>query len=131
VAAPGRIVVAWLPAAVYMAAIWTLSSMHLTDFPVGAFPLADKGVHFVEYMALGFLVAHAALRTWPAHSAARTLTLAVVITVAWGLLDEMHQAFVPGRAADAFDLLADLLGAVAGACFRFVLRVLAARRRAS
>jgi VanZ family protein len=33
----------------------------------------------------------------------------------WGYLDEVHQAFVPGRTADAWDLFADFLGSIAGA----------------
>lgn len=118
----GQILLAWTPALLYMALIWVLSSMHL-DLPVEEVPLRDKGVHFVEYGLLGMLVSHAALRTWPRHHASRTLALAIVITVAWGILDEIHQAFVPGRSAELLDLVADTLGAVAGAAARFGLRV--------
>ena len=120
---------AWLPAALYMALIWALSSIALPELPIDSVPLRDKGVHFLEYGALGLLVAHATLRTWPHRSAARTLPLAVLICVAWGVLDEIHQAFVPGRSADVLDLVADTLGTVSGAGLRFALRV--ARRHAA
>ncbi len=122
-----EVVLAWMPVVLYMAAIWTLSSLHLTDVPVRDFPLGDKGVHFVEYGILGFLVAHATLRSWPRHPALRTLPLAVLIAFGWGVLDEIHQAFVPGRSAEVLDLVADVLGASAGAALRFAVRV--ARRR--
>lgn len=124
-----QILLAWLPAALYMALIWAVSSIALPDLPIESVPLRDKGVHFLEYGALGLLVAHATLRTWPHRSAARTLPLAVLITVAWGVLDEIHQGFVPGRSAELLDLVADTLGAMAGAALRFALRV--ARRRAA
>lgn len=118
------IVVAWLPAALYMLLIWVLSSLHLTDFPVRELPLHDKGVHFVEYAVLGLLVAHASLRTWPRHAPLRTLGVAVLIALGWGVLDEIHQAFVPGRQADVWDLVADAVGAASGAALRFGARLL-------
>lgn len=103
-----------------MSVIWLLSSISLT-LPVDSFPLRDKGLHFVEYGVLGFLVAHAAFRTWPRHHPLRTASLAVLVAVLWGLLDEIHQAFVPGRSSDVLDLVADGAGAVAGASLRKVL----------
>jgi hypothetical protein len=41
---------------------------------------------------------------WPAW-------LAVLIVSAFGVTDEWHQSFVPGRSCDVFDWLADTLGA--------------------
>ncbi len=40
--------------------------------------------------------------------------LAVVLTVAYGVLDEWHQAFVPGRYASFTDVLLDGTGALLG-----------------
>ena len=84
-------------------------------------PFRDKGVHMVEYALLGFLLAHATLRTWPRRSAFRTLFLAFWITVLWGLFDEMHQAFVPGRSSEVLDFVADTLGAGAGVVMRYLI----------
>ena len=39
---------------------------------------------------------------------------ALVLSVFYGLTDEFHQMFVPGRVADLFDLLADAGGAIIG-----------------
>src|SRR5690606_25246969 len=100
-----------------MALIWALSSVS-TPVSLDDFPLRDKGAHFLEYGLLGLLVAHAVRRTWPRHHPARTLALAVVVTVLFGLLDEIHQAFVPGRSSDALDLVADGAGALVGALAR-------------
>jgi len=131
VSARSQIARAWAPAVAYMAVIWIASSMQLPDLGVEHVPLADKGVHFLEYGALGLLVAHAAMRTWPAHAWLRTAALAVLVTVAWGVLDELHQSFVPGRSAEAMDIVADFLGAVAGAGARVALHLVARRVRTS
>ncbi|HJL14865.1 MAG TPA: VanZ family protein [Sandaracinaceae bacterium LLY-WYZ-13_1] len=112
---------AWAPAALYMAAIWLASSLSLPAMPVDDFPFRDKGIHLVEYGVLGLLLAHAAFRTWPRHHPLRTAALAVLIAVLWGLLDEIHQAFVPGRSSEALDLVADTLGATLGAAVRYAL----------
>ncbi len=124
-----RVALAWLPAALYMALIWTLSSFALSDVSLAEVPFRDKGVHFVEYGVLGFLVAHAARRTWPRHHWLRTSTLAIFLTVLWGFLDEIHQAFVPGRDSEALDLVADSAGAIAGAWARYAITFAASRVR--
>ena len=111
----------WVPALLVMATIWALSSVQL---PVGALryvPLRDKGAHFLAYGALGFFVAHAAKRTWHGTHLLRVGLLAVWITLGWGLIDELHQAFVPGRFPDLLDLVADGLGAVGGTAARLAL----------
>lgn len=125
-----RTTLAWVPAALYMALIWLISSLALTDVSVSRFPFGDKGVHFVEYGVLGFLVAHAALRTWPRHLPWRTAALAVFLTVVWGFVDEIHQAFVPGRESEALDVLADGAGAVLGVAARHALAMAGSLRRA-
>ena len=91
-------------------------------------PLKDKLVHFVEYLVLGGLCTYANLRTWPWRHPARTVALGAWIATAFGVSDELHQAFVPGRSSDIADVYADAIGAVAGALLAFVvLRVRDAR----
>ena len=41
--------------------------------------------------------------------------VAVVLATLYGVSDEFHQLFVPGRSADRYDVLADCMGATAGA----------------
>lgn len=116
-----RVILAWAPAAAYMALIWAISSMSAPSFPIELFPLRDKGVHATEYGVLAFFLAHACRRTWLAHSWRRVGLAAVYLTILWGFLDEVHQAFVPGRSADVLDLLADSVGACAGAAARWMV----------
>jgi VanZ family protein len=109
-----RILVAWLPAIAYTLLIWWLSSQAFELAFMQRVPLQDKGVHFIEYGALSFFIAHAVTATWPGRETATFFT-AVVSTVLLGLLDEMHQSFVPGRFSDVMDLVADTIGAVVAA----------------
>lgn len=122
-----RVILHWIPAALYMALIWAVSSMSTPNFPVHAFPFRDKGVHAVLYAGLAFLVAHACIRTFEGRSRLRIAILACFITVMWGFSDEVHQAFVPGRSSDALDLAADAVGAIAGTGARFVAGALGKR----
>lgn len=125
-----RVALAWLPAVSWMALIWFVSSLAQPDFPVSSFPLRDKGVHFVVYASLGFFVAHAALRTWSDRPRVRLLATAVFVTVMWGVLDEIHQAFVPGRSSDTLDVVADGVGAVVGTGLReLTSRIFGAAKR--
>jgi len=105
-----RILIAWLPAVFYTLLIWWLSSQQLDLAFMRRVPLQDKGVHFLEYGALSFFIVHAIAVTWPGRGISTLLT-AVVATIGLGLLDELHQSFVPGRSSDVLDLVADTIGA--------------------
>ncbi|RKX91784.1 MAG: hypothetical protein DRP84_11070, partial [Spirochaetes bacterium] len=45
----------------------------------------------------------------------KALFISIFLAVLYGLLDEFHQSFVPGRECSAYDLLVDSIGAVIGA----------------
>ncbi len=78
--------------------------------------LEDKIFHGLVYGLLGVLIIRARLRGRPdpGHTGLRAL-LGIGIPLA--LLDELHQAFIPGRFCDGFDALADLLGLLLAALF--------------
>lgn len=105
----------WIPALVYMSMIFLLSSLSLEAPELRRFMLEDKALHALEYAILGFLCARATLETWPDRPRVRVALVGALIAAAWGLGDEIHQAFVPGRTGDALDLAADSLGATVGA----------------
>ncbi|PZA07390.1 VanZ family protein [Meiothermus sp. PNK-Is4] len=64
----------------------------------------DKFVHAGVYGLLGWLLA----------KGSGSPRWGWAIAVAYGLSDEFHQSFVPGRQADVLDLLADSVGAFLG-----------------
>jgi VanZ like family len=107
-----RVLLAWLPVVLYTLLIWWLSSQQIDFAFLERVPLKDKGVHFLEYGALSFFNMHALSVTWPARGW-RAVAAATVITTGLGILDELHQSFVPGRSSDVLDLVADVVGALA------------------
>jgi len=115
----------WLaPALGYAALIFFLSSLSnpFPFKPTGIFTF-DKLLHFVEYAGFASLLAWGLARAGLAVSSGGLW--AAVLGSAYGLTDEVHQAFVPNRSADPRDWLADTAGALVGA----VAMVLILRRR--
>lgn len=105
----------WLPVVVWCTAIFVQSGI-VSPESLPNWPHSDKLLHLGAYGLMAILV----VRALNAHErwAGRILplwTLAVAATVLYGLSDEWHQSFVSQRTADAVDLLADGIGAVAGA----------------
>lgn len=105
----------WSAVAAYAGVIFFLSAQ---SYPEEYLPyslleeLGDKVLHGIEFGILAVLCYRAfryAAGPWASRQA---LILAVVTAIAYGLTDEIHQAFVPLREADAMDLMADGLGAV-------------------
>ncbi|NLY93847.1 MAG: VanZ family protein [Myxococcales bacterium] len=117
-----EVVLAWLPAVLYMALIFTLSSMPALAPYAKYVPLRDKGLHFLEYAVLGFLTTHASGRTFPDRTRARVVIFGWLTAVLFGVSDELHQAFVPGRTAELADLFADAIGAAVGTGIRAFIR---------
>jgi len=85
--------------------------------------------HFLTYAVLGALVWVALYPRKHAHTA---LAVAVLVSSAYGVSDEIHQAFVPGRTPDVVDWGVDTLGALVGATVVWLAtRTKGARRRPS
>jgi len=106
-----------------MAAILLASSVPNLDSEQTG--LSDKTLHFWTYGALGALMLRALARASWRGTAVRSALGAWTLTSAWGALDEVHQALVPGRFPSWADWLADALGAAAAVGLGLVL----ARRR--
>ena len=103
----------WYMPGVFAAVIFTSSSMRGSTL-AGAFINADKLLHMGIYAAVAVVVAMAMQRparplTW------RMALLAAAVAVAYGALDEYHQAHVPGRVPSGSDIVADFAGALLGA----------------
>ena len=88
--------------------------------------LASPIGHFGEYAVFGALLANALRLMLPLR---RACTLAVAIASAYGVTDELHQWFVPGRATDPADWAIDTLAAAFGSVVAGCLCCVAARRR--
>ena len=70
-----------------------------------------KLVHIIEYGALYFFLWYAIKKT-TTYNKLETFSLALMITVLYGLTDEFHQIFVVGRTSRLIDVVADGAGGV-------------------
>ncbi|MGE3841233.1 MAG: VanZ family protein [Vicinamibacterales bacterium] len=116
----------WLPVVAVMAAIFMLSAQPaLPDVGV-----SDKQAHGLTYGALAVLVLRALARArWSGVSMGSALSSAVVATL-YGVSDEWHQSFVPGRSSDVRDVVADAVGALIAVLAVWLWSILATRRDA-
>jgi len=105
----------YLPALLWAALIFTLSSIpRLTPPPVGL-RLSDKVYHFIEFAIFGLLLMRALSYYYGPAGRLTALRRAVLLGILWGVLDEFHQLFVTGREAGVMDALADAGGILAAA----------------
>jgi hypothetical protein len=118
-------------AVVYMVLIFAISQVPGSVFMRLGFNIWDKAAHAIVYAPLAaLLMGWAVLRARGVGSASilRAVALAVAITLAYGLLDELHQAFVPGRTPSVGDAAADLVGGIVGAAAAAALFLWRSRR---
>ncbi len=103
-----------IPALLVVAGIWFLSSQSSLPTPQGILGF-DKLQHLIAYLVLA---ATASFWFSPAQREfhrLRTLFLLVFISSLYGVSDEVHQFFVPGRDCNVWDWIADTIGAFLGA----------------
>ncbi|WP_349237093.1 VanZ family protein [Bacillus sp. REN3] len=103
----------------YMAAIWIMSSLPDT----AVIELPDRGVdrflkeslHLVEFgilyvlFFLGALTVRGFMPLWS--------FVFMGVSILYGLLDEVHQSFVPYRSATVIDFVKDVIGVLAASHF--------------
>jgi VanZ family protein len=95
----------------YCATIFLLSS---TANPVHFEPRfqgEDKLVHAVLYGGLAYTVSMGLRRRDRPITPIAQFILPIVFAALYGVSDEFHQSFVPGRTPDVFDACADATGA--------------------
>ena len=108
---------AWLPVAAYMALIFYFSSLSHPDEKLPTFlfeTLSDKLLHAIEYAVLAVLCYRAFRRAAGSWSTEYAVLFAIITASFYGATDEVHQAFVPLRAAAWSDWVADTAGGVIG-----------------
>jgi VanZ family protein len=107
-----RLIVAWTPVGLYAGGIFALSSLsHPPFLPAWDVPHLDKLYHTLEYSGLTFLLIRALGLTCATRPSTPLILWGVILAVGYGSLDELHQAFTPGRTMSVYDLLADTMGA--------------------
>jgi VanZ family protein len=85
-----------------------------------AHAVVRKAAHFTEYAVLALLWAWA-LAAGRGLDPVPSTTGAIVISLAWAMLDEAHQSFVPTRSPSLADVGVDALGAMVAAGLRLIV----------
>jgi len=116
-----RQLIAWGPAIGWAMVLFLLSSLSDSDLSSFAFsfsfPFDDKVMHLALYSVLGGTLQFGRLSS---NSGLAHWTV-IAIGIIYGVSDEWHQSFVPGRNPSAADLLADTMGVLMGYAFTYWL----------
>lgn len=119
----GNPITPWFPALMWMLFVYTLSAQTVLPSP-SRFGITDKMAHFIVFGVLGLALAYGRYRSprRPPH------WVPIGVGILYGVLDEMHQAFVPRRTPELLDFVADVAGVLVG--YAFVALLLAVLGRA-
>lgn len=87
----------------------SFGQIEIPDFNISWF---DKILHFVVFGILGILTARGFKHSSNQLLKQNFFRLGILASVIYGMTDEIHQHWVPGRDASSLDLLADILGII-------------------
>jgi len=104
----------WLPAILIMGIIFALSSVK--GVTINEIGLGKESYHINGHFILFVLLCFAYFR------ATKNIILSVVLTMCYGVLDELHQLYTPGRSSSTFDIFVDSTGAVLTGLFLWKLQ---------
>ncbi|MEE9493404.1 MAG: VanZ family protein [Gammaproteobacteria bacterium] len=94
----------WIALEFYLSSQSTLPSLHL-------FVFEDKVIHAIYYGVLAVFFLGSFHFTAPDFGKKERVS-AVLLASMYGVFDEIHQLYVPGRYADIWDWVADTSGAI-------------------
>lgn len=111
-----RVIWFWLPPLGYMIAIFSVSS--LPNPQIGG-ETPDYVLHALEYFLLALLLIRLLLSRQSSHPVSKTFNhwhqacfVGMIIAIVYGISDESHQYFIPGRHCSLSDVVADSGGAI-------------------
>ncbi len=103
----------------------------LIDIAKYAYENVDKLAHMVLYFGLGILL-HLTFRNSENTILRKYAAIfAVLLGVIYGITDEFHQSFVPGRTSSLHDLLADGIGVTIAQVIFVILVLISMQRKKS
>lgn len=113
----------WVPVYVYLILIFVISSISFSPLEVGVGDgrkiSVNPWLHIGEYALLGFLFYRAFINSDKVFLKKYSFVLAIVFAIAYGITDELHQLFVPGRLCSFKDVICDGVGS----CFVFLRKI--------
>jgi VanZ family protein len=121
----------WDPVFVYMGIIIYMSSIPKPLIPgivyygisqIVATHQTNYVLHFIEFFMFSFLFSVACRHSKHSIFRSHHYILGLIIGILFGISDEIHQFFVPGRVCALTDIFADSLGAMGSQIFRWILK---------
>lgn len=103
-----------VPMLIVMGTIFFLSHQPADSISLPAFPGSDKIAHMVAYSFLGWsMLFSIPPRHWKRKSEKLVYCFVLFLVLLYGISDEFHQSFIPGRQPDLRDIVADMAGGIA------------------
>lgn len=101
----------WAALFLYMAGVWILSSLGpvVTDY-INATGIPDFFWHLGLYAGLCVLAIAAIGSSWRSQAVWPRSLQGAMVAFSYGVVDEVHQHFVPGRGTDLQDIAGNLVG---------------------
>jgi VanZ family protein len=109
--------------------LWFLPTISEAKLATVHFILRKLG-HFTEYAILAYLARRAFISSSYSFLREHWFRSALVLIIAYALLDEFHQSFVPSRTASIYDSAVDVVGGITILLFMKLFRGGTNRRHA-
>ena len=104
----------WLPVFAWMGAVFIGSSIgslpRVGDEATDGF--VHRAAHVIEFAALGALTLRALSKGQPVTK--REMIVTLIVVALYGVSDEIHQRFTPGRSSEGTSVLFDVAGGLIG-----------------
>lgn len=106
----------WFPVLVCMGSIFYFSSLPGSDVP-DLFLFQDVVFHLLVYGVLAYFFSRALKNTYRGLRLSKAIYFSVLFGMIYGITDELHQLFVPGRLSSVSDVFIDSVGSFLGSLF--------------
>ena len=115
-----KVYLVYVPLIVYWIVLFIATTIPTSSLPSVA--VSDKIKHFGAFFGLSVLLSLTLMYQSKVLFFKKYFVVsAIVISSIYGMLDEIHQSFIPGRYSEFLDWVADSVGAAAGAYIVFYL----------
>ncbi|MEW6606100.1 MAG: VanZ family protein [bacterium] len=100
----------WFLAGIYMGLIFIQSSIPGDKLP--PLPISDKLSHLIEFGILSWLIGKASRTSNKKFLIKQAAIFSIIITILYGLSDELHQSFISLREPEVYDVIYDGTGGI-------------------
>ncbi|PHR30535.1 MAG: teicoplanin resistance protein VanZ [Desulfotalea sp.] len=101
-----------VPVIAVMGIIFFLSQMPGSEIDLPGFAHSDLVAHMIIYATLGATILYAWSDRLKNNTPLKIVLSTIIVCFLYGVSDEFHQSFVPGRCVSAMDICADIVGAM-------------------